>query len=450
MADLYEDTYSDTYGDATAPTTQPAPVYHVYIAFDSDPNDADVWTDVTGDVLKRTGITTFRGRNTELDDFTVGTAALTLKDTTRKYDPLNTAGTYFGKLTPNRRVKVTVEYAAVEFPLHVGYIEAFPQVTERGDVIAYVPIVSHDEMKRVGRNSGLAGTQIRPSTPWILDGGEASKLDSGNLVSGPLEFPDPVSSGVRVEQILTAVGVRSDRMLIHDGDSAVMADKDVTEDAAGYLRKIAKTEMGRLFCGPDGVIRFQSRKAWTRNALGRSSQATFTDTGSLQYSDIVIDAASEQFVKNRVRRGRKGGPEIVAQDLDSIDSHGVIEDSETDLLFHPPTQAADQARFILSRYADPETRITAVVIEPHRDPVNLFPQVLFRQIGDRITISRTPLGAGDPISVECWIESVTHQFDGAGKSWKTTWTLSEAETQSFFTLDHPTLSVLDNGVLISY
>ena len=87
--------------------------------------DAGVWTDVTADMVL-TG--TRRGRNRELGAFETGTMAFTLRNDGRKYDPDNSAGPYYGKLRPNRRVRLKAFYSPFTYPIFQGFIDRITQV----------------------------------------------------------------------------------------------------------------------------------------------------------------------------------------------------------------------------------------------------------------------------------------------------------------------------------
>lgn len=87
--------------------------------------DAGVWTDISADVVD---IGTRRGRNRESGAFETGAGVLTLRNDTRKYDPDNTAGTYYGKLRPNRRIRFRGLYNAITYPVMIGYVDRISQV----------------------------------------------------------------------------------------------------------------------------------------------------------------------------------------------------------------------------------------------------------------------------------------------------------------------------------
>ena len=83
---------------------------------------------------------------------------------------------------------------------------------------------------------------------------------------------------------------------------------------------------------------------------------------------------------------------------------------------------------------------------------SLFPRVLARELGDRVSVTKAVDGAD--IEVDAVIEGITHDFRG-GMHWDTSWNLSPLQYGQFgpgggggntyWTLDHPTLSRLDSN-----
>jgi hypothetical protein len=108
--------YATGYADALAdngimPTVE--------ILLETDP---DTYVDIADDYRM---FSTFRGRNRELDRFQAGTCQVGLSDLSRDYDPSNTAGPYFGKLKPMRRVKINAHWAGTAYPVFAGYVDSF-------------------------------------------------------------------------------------------------------------------------------------------------------------------------------------------------------------------------------------------------------------------------------------------------------------------------------------
>jgi hypothetical protein len=84
-----------------------------------------VWTDVTDYVRE---VSTQRGRNNELDEFSTGTCQITLSNGDRRFDPEYSAGPYFGELTPGRPVRIRGRYAAGStLDLFFGFIDDWQQ-----------------------------------------------------------------------------------------------------------------------------------------------------------------------------------------------------------------------------------------------------------------------------------------------------------------------------------
>jgi hypothetical protein len=120
------------------------------------------------------------------------------------------------------------------------------------------------------------------------------------------------------------------------------------------------------------------------------------------------------------------------------DSENLIADSDF--------QALGYAQWIVLSSKNPELRYSAITIDPIADPVNLFPQVLGREIGDRITITRRPPGGGTPNARDVFIRGVQHQFTDS--TWLTTWILEDATfLPPQFIMDDAVNGVLDTSSL---
>ena len=97
----------------------------VEIGFDDGPLVAlgsVSWTDVTADLRSWSSM---RGRTTELGTYSPGTCTAVFSNIARKYDPTNTAGAYYGKLLPRRRIRRTLTVGATSAVVFVGYIQGY-------------------------------------------------------------------------------------------------------------------------------------------------------------------------------------------------------------------------------------------------------------------------------------------------------------------------------------
>lgn len=98
------------------------PTVTVHIDFDNGAlASATTWTDVSAYVKGR--IRYDWGRDKAVDEFQPGRGSFTLDNRTGIFDPSFTSGTYYGKLKPRRRVKITAGSTIIGS----GWIEGWPQ-----------------------------------------------------------------------------------------------------------------------------------------------------------------------------------------------------------------------------------------------------------------------------------------------------------------------------------
>lgn len=184
--------------------------------------DAGVWTNVTADMVD---VGSQRGRNRESGAFETGHFMFTLRNDTRKYDPENTAGPYYGKLRPNRRCRLRATYSAVTYPVWLGYIDRISQVAG-GPNDAVAVFDASDFFKLLNRAelpvSAYAAevTDDGPDLWWplnepatattVLDasgnGRDGTKVGSVTLGAPTLIVRDPGSAAQFVEAATTYIG----------------------------------------------------------------------------------------------------------------------------------------------------------------------------------------------------------------------------------------------------
>ena len=104
------------------------PTLKVEVSFASDPlATSPTWVDITARVRQTSGINVTRGRQSEVATFSAGRVSLTLDNRDRLFDPLNASGTYYGKLTPRRQIRITATWSGVDYPLFRGHVVGWPQ-----------------------------------------------------------------------------------------------------------------------------------------------------------------------------------------------------------------------------------------------------------------------------------------------------------------------------------
>jgi hypothetical protein len=201
--------------------------------------------------------------------------------------------------------------------------------------------------------------------------------------------------------------------------------------------QIEEAASATAYCDGD-----QAGCTWDGNT-GLSSSRRLPE---LPYADVTLDYDETQLV-NLVRISRAGGSTQTVQDATSQALYLTRTYDRSDLLLQTDADVANWAAWLVYQCKDPELRFSQITIKPRRDPNRLWPQVLGRDIGDRIRIIRRPPGGGDPISRDVFIRGIEHQIDLAKRDWTTTWTLQSATKYQFFVLGSNSLGVLGSNAL---
>jgi hypothetical protein len=335
-----------------------------------------------------------RGRQFELDRMQAGSAQILLNNQDRRFDPNHAGSPYFGGVLPRRRLRIQATWNSITYPVFSGYVEDWPQAWEN--------------------NGRVASVSLTVSDGFAVFGQMALNVSYGAELSS-----------ARVSNVLDSVGWPSGagNRTIGTGFAHLQASVLVNTTALEHLLSVATSENGFVFMGRDGSATFIGR-----NYGGYSSLATFGDgAGELPYSDLTLGTAP---IWNDVRLTATGGIEQAALDATSITQFFQSSKIESQYLQDEDNDLQALADWYLFKFRNPQQRVTSMVVSPSRDPNNLWPQVLGREIGDHITINRRPPGGGSVISQPSVIEGIEHT--ASNHEWTTQFSLSPAEPVSAF------------------
>lgn len=239
------------------------------------------------------------------------------------------------------------------------------------------------------------------------------------------------STGERVERILDAAGwPAADRDI--DAGQSPLQSADLGMNALAALQQVEQTEFGALFITGAGQVRFVDRLSLL-SAPYTTSQADFGDDGSeLEYADLTFEY-DDQLIFNDALVSRSGGTVMSAFDATSQQRYLKRSKVVDGLLHQQDSMSLDIANWIVTHYKDPILRVTGLRLEPSAgNEATHFPQVLGRELLDRVTVNRRPQNLGVAISQESIIQGITHNVTAA--EWVTTWNLSPADTQVYWIL----------------
>jgi hypothetical protein len=386
-------------------------------ALTTDPGAAPAWTDLS-DYLE--DFIVHRGRDQELSRFGAGTATLVLANEDRRFDPTHAAGPYYGNVLPMRRIRIRATFAAVTYDIFNGYADGWGQ-SYAPPAVATCTLTATDAFKV------LAGIDLAVAS-----------------------YPAGQSSGDRIHDILDAAGwPAADRDI--DTGAAVLQAADVSGSALAALQKIEETEQGRLYVTAGGLVRFVGRDSLL-TAPYTVAQANFGDTPpELEYADLKW-RYDDQTIVNEANVTRAGGATQTVSDAAS--QTRFLRRSRTigGLLHESDLASADLANWIVSHYSEPVMRATGMRLEPSVSAslgTSHYPQVLGRELGDRVNVKRRPQGVGSAIDQDALIEGITHQGHGT-QIWDTDWNLSPADAQIYWALGVAGQSELGTTTRLSY
>lgn len=433
-----------TYGGLVPPagTYDPRmPSLMVDLALDAGPFDVSpTWTALGEWVL---GLTVTRGRSDETETTAAGTCTLTIDNSDGRFDVENSDGPYFGRLLMNTRIRVRANWQGVTFPIFAGFLDGWPAMGDTTRDYNETQVGAADLFRLV------AERRIEPTRAFTIGDAVLGRLDDPTVqIAGwPVAFPEE-RAGDRIAKIARFLGLPDELVDIDPGKSFVVAD--TPEGAAlEYAQILERSDGGRLFVAADGRLTYRTRNSGSTVPTVAASQATFTDqaTGGLPYVAAEFDPGSPGRVRNVIVRGREDRT-VRAVDTTSVARFGPIEDAQTDLLAADLEDLNDNATYHLARYRDAVPQCLAFTVAASNNATGLFPHILGRELGDRVTVERTAIG-GRVVSADYHIEGISHSVDRFG-DWSTTWTLSRADTATYFTIGDAVAGALDGTAVLAW
>ncbi|WP_086559973.1 hypothetical protein [Streptomyces africanus] len=208
----------------------------------SDPADPE---DVTEDIISEISITYGRDQERQLSPAAVGSAALTLNNSTRKYSPENTASPLYGDLDPARLMRTSVDFNGQTTDLFNGRIDDYNVHADYADRTA--------EFTFLDALNDLSG--IKLST------GVYASMRTGELVNTILDLAG-WTAGRDIDQGATVV-----RYWWAEGADALSAINDLVK---------SEGPPAVAYVAPDGTFTFRDRHHRLLRTQSRETRATFT------------------------------------------------------------------------------------------------------------------------------------------------------------------------------
>ena len=299
-----------------------------------------------------------RGKNRDLDRYSAGMASIVLNNEDRKFDPLYTAGPLYNQLVPRREIRITTDGERV----FTGTVDDYN--------LDYVP---------------------KPRSKAEIAASDDLSLLSRQLLSG--FNPSSQLTGARVTAVLDDANVLwpTDRRDVDTGQST-LGTGIFDGNALEYLQQVDGSEQGALFIGKSGDLVFRDRLDFTPTS---TSVVEFADDGTgIPYQRVQVNYGIE-LLYNNVEVTSPAGTAI-ANNQRSRTAYGVSS-YEVATLVDSQDQLDNLADFLVSKYADPEYRISGFAINLDGISSGQKASVLGLELGDVVKITFTPNATGNAI-----------------------------------------------------
>jgi hypothetical protein len=175
-----------------------------------------------------------RGRSSELDDFTTGSCQIMFSNEDRRFDPENSAGPYYGELTPGRpiRIQATAPGGSAQ-TIFQGYVDQWDQqYTNPSDAIAVVTASDAFKVLNLITLPSYWEYQVREDGPtaWF-------RFDDGDAPTQPFETISGRSVGSwKTTAGAATTGASTGSLVANDSSvSAVLDGTDYIEIPIGFL-----------------------------------------------------------------------------------------------------------------------------------------------------------------------------------------------------------------------
>ena len=375
----------------------------------------DVGTDVTG-YTNRVSFT--RGKTSPLfDDIDPASGTVQLNNETRLFDPLYTAGTFYGDFTPGKRVEIATNGVTI---FDGRTREWATDYNVSGRSVATVTLEDY---------LGLLGRQQFDA--WTTTAGQLS----GARISAVLDRPE-----------VNAPAARN----IGTGASTLQADAvSWGSNVLNYLQLVTRSDAGQFFCSREGVLTFEDRN----HVANGNVELLLSDTGPIYFHGLRTSQTGDTYT-TRVSVDAVG---YVAQTVTAanVGSDGVRSMSLSGLLMDSEQQALDMATFLANTYSIPDPSIDEISINLNVEQFGSAPSgiqlclfVLAVDVSSVIELTFTPNGVGSPIVQRLVVDGIRHDIDTA--SHMVTFYTSKADGRSVFTLDDPTFGILDGAAVLGF
>jgi hypothetical protein len=273
------------------------------------------------------------GYNLLQEQFEAGQATIRIFDETGDWNPDNPNSIYFGKLLPNRKIRIAAQYNLDTYWLFSGYTSSYNYTYPKNEELGYVEIQCTDAFRLFN-------------------------LSNISTVTGAIAGE---TTGQRINKILDTISWPTNLRDIDTGDTLVQADPATARTALQAIKNCEFSEQGSFFISPVGNAVFISRSNLQKKVNG--TETYFSNAGDgIEYANITT-ALDDKLIINQASITRIGGIEQTAFDQNSIDVYFPHSRNQSGLVVQTDAEALNIARAFVSARKDTSLRIDNLTLE---------------------------------------------------------------------------------------
>lgn len=354
------------------------------------------------------------GYNLLQDQFEANTGMIEIMDMNGDWNPENTASPYYGKLVPNRKIKVSASYGGTTYQLYSGYTTAYSYSYPKDQELAYLAIGVSD----------------------------AFRLFNLSSVETVADATAGQTTGTRIGKILDQIGFPSSMRSIDTGNSTVLADPATTRTSLQALKNVEFSEQGAFYVGPDGNAIFKSRQNLIA-AAGATPTFFSNDGTGIDYFKITT-ALDDKLIINSANIQRIGGTAQTASDADSIAKYFPHNITQQNLVVETDTDALNIAKIYVATRKETSVRIDNLTLNLCTpDYATGIVAALSLEYFNPMTIKNVQQGA-TVIEKTLQVVGVAHEITPT--TWLTTFTTSEPIVEGFI-IGNSSYGIIGESVL---
>ena len=361
-----------------------------------------IWSDITADVRGMVVQSSQRSRLANTWDG--GRLVLRLDNSARKYDPLNSSGTYFGNLKPGRLARVKLNGAEV----WRGKIDRFQIDYDKSNKDSIATISCLDSL-------GVAATVFVPAgtTPGLTAG--------ENITARGAQISSVATNGTD-----TGWPSWADNAVDYVAQCSGQDEWDAGQyhNLLDEVRKMADLEQAPAFASPSSnIILLHPRHWWKLYSESNTIQATI-GTGGLPFHQIAVLFDADEII-TAVSMVSSGGDAVVAIDTAGESEYGTRYPSVTytDIPALNDEVLEGAANTVIGLRATEEFRIDSLTVKPGAS-ASWPTEISGLKLLSRVTVNYTPTLTGSAIAADYFIDGITHEVSPG--DWTTTYSLMPA------------------------